>query len=311
MGEQTTLKVFDIQGYSVHDGPGIRQTIFLLGCPLKCLWCHSPESQAFDTKIIWLSAKCTGCQKCVGACASGARTAILPKTEEERVRIVCDWDKCTNCGACERACPTGALYYCGTERTIDELMRRIERETPYYGKSGGGVTVSGGECLCQADGVAELLRRCKELDIGTAVDTCGFVPYSSIEKVLPYADLFLYDIKHMDSDKHRWGTGVPNELILENAKKIAAAGGKFHIRFPVMPNYNSDKENLTATRDFLLEIKDAVELIQVLPYHAFGNAKYDRLSIDPPEFDTHVPTEEEIAEIVKFFEEAGFKAIIH
>ena len=311
MGEQATLRVFDIQGYSVHDGPGIRQTIFLQGCPLKCTWCHSPESQAFDSKVIWLSAKCIGCLKCTGACPNGARTARQPQNEGEFLKIVCDWDKCTNCGDCQRACPTGALYYCGTERTIDELMRRIKRETPYYGKSGGGVTVSGGEALCQPDGVAELLKQCKELNISTAVDTCGFVPYENIKKVLPYADMFLYDIKHMDNDRHIWGTGVPNTLILENARKIAADGGKFHIRFPMIPKYNIDDENLTATRDFLLSIKDAVELIQVLPYHNFGLAKYERLSIAAPEFDTRAPTQEETDSIVKFFEDAGFKVIVH
>ena len=311
MGEQFTLKAFDIQGYSVHDGPGIRQTIFMQGCPLKCIWCHSPESQSFDSRIIWLSAKCIGCLKCTESCPTGARTAVLPQSEDDRLKIVCDWDKCTDCGACEKACPTGALYYCGVDRSIDDLMRRIEREVPYYGKSGGGVTASGGEALCQPDSVAELFRRCKELNISTAADTCGFVPYKNIEKVLPYTDLFLYDIKHMDSQKHAWGTGVPNELILENARKIAADGGRFHIRIPLIPNYNTDMENLIKARDFLIGIKDAVDLIQVLPYHNFGNAKYDRLSLDPPEFDTHVPSKEEIDEIVKFFEEAGFTVIVH
>jgi len=311
MSEQITLKVFDIQGYSVHDGPGIRQTIFMQGCPLKCIWCHSPESQDFNSKIIWLSAKCIGCLKCIAACTVGARTVIMPESEDERLRIVCDWDKCTHCGACQKACIPGALYYCGVDRSIDELIRRIKRETPYYGASGGGVTASGGECLCQADGVAELFKQCKELGINTAADTCGLIPYKNIEKVLPYTDLFLYDIKHMDSERHAWATGAPNELILENARKIAADGGRFHIRFPIIPKYNTDTENLTATRDFLLEIKDAIDLIQVLPYHSFGNAKYDRLSLPPPVFDTRVPTKEEIEEIVAFFEEAGFKVNVH
>ena len=235
----------------------------------------------------------------------------MPESEDERLRIVCNWEKCTNCGACQAVCPPGALYYCGTTRPIDELMRRIERESAYYSKSGGGVTVSGGEPLCQPDAVMELLKRCKELNISTAVDTCGFIPYENIKKVLPYTDLFLYDLKHMNSDRHAWGTGVPNELILENARKIAAGGGRFQIRLPLMPNYNTDKENLTATRDFLLEIKDSVDLVQVLPYHSFGNAKYDRLSREPPEFDTSAPQKDEVDEIVKFFEDAGFPVIVH
>jgi len=278
---------------------------------MRCKWCHSPESQPFDTKIIWLSPKCIGCRKCTEACPTGARTAIAPESEDESLKIVCDWEKCTGCGACQAVCPPGALYYCGVEQPIDGLMRRIKRETPYYSKSGGGVTVSGGEALCQPDGVAELLKRCRELGVSTAVDTCGFIPYESIKKVLPYTDLFLYDIKHMDNIRHTRGTGVSNGLILENARKISADGGRFQIRLPLIPDYNIDKENLAAIREFLLEIKDSVDLIQVLPYHNFGVAKFERLSKKPPEFNTRTPYKEEVDDIVKFFEDSGFTVVIH
>jgi pyruvate formate lyase activating enzyme len=285
--------------------------MFLKGCPLRCLWCHSPESQEYATQILWLSIKCIGCLKCVNVCPTKARTAILPEEKDGKVKIVCDWSKCTNCGECEKVCLTKALYYCGVDYTIDELMPRIEREKPFYDKSGGGVTLSGGECLSQADGCAELLKRCKEIGVGTAVDTCGIIPYENIKKVLPYTDLFLYDLKHMDSERHAWGTAVPNERILENALKIAADGGKFHIRIPLIPGYNTSMENIEATRDFLLPIIDSVELIQVLPYHNLGAAKFDRLSTIPPELDTHAPTEDEVEEICAVFRDAGFEVIVH
>jgi pyruvate formate lyase activating enzyme len=249
--------------------------------------------------------------KCTQACPTGARTAILPKAEGERVKIVCDWDKCTNCGECEKVCLTKALYYCGVDTPVEDLLPRILREKPFYDKSGGGITVSGGEALCQADGVAELLKLCKEVGVGTAVDTCGLIPYENIKKVLPYTDLFLYDLKHMDSEQHKWGTAVPNELILENALKIAADGGKFHIRIPLIPGFNTSMENILATRDFLLPIKDSVELVQVLPFHNLGAAKFDRLSKTAPELDTHPPEDELVEEICKVFTDAGFEAIVH
>lgn len=311
MSAESTLKVFDVQGYSVHDGPGIRQTVFLKGCPLRCRWCHSPESQKFETEILWLSVKCIGCLRCVEACPTGARSAVMPTEEGERIKIVCDFSKCNNCAKCLEACPTGALYYCGEDHTVNDLMVRIEREKPFYVRSGGGVTVSGGECLYQSENVAELLKRCKEIEIGTAVDTTGFIQYDRIKEVLPYTDLFLYDIKHMNSDKHKEATDVPNELILENARKIAADGGRFHIRVPLVPNYNTDDENILAVRDFLLEIKDSIDLIQLLPYHNYGNVKYDRLSVAPPEFDTHAPDEELIEHVTKIFEDAGFTVVLH
>jgi pyruvate formate lyase activating enzyme len=311
MTEQTTLRVFDEQSFSVNDGPGIRRTVFLQGCPLSCLWCHSPESQSFASRILWLGPKCVGCLKCVDACPTGARSVILPETEFGPVKIVCDWNICTDCGACERVCLTKALYRGGVDKTLDEVMFGILQDRPFYRKSGGGVTISGGEALCQADGVRELLRRCKEEGVPTAVDTCGFIPYEAIEKVAPYTDIYLYDLKLMDSDKHRTAVGVPNELILENARRIAAAGGRLHIRIPLIPNVNADRPNIEATRDFLLGIEDAVDVVQILPYHNLGTIKWDRLSLDPPPLDTYIPSDEEVDEVVKVFADAGFEVMVH
>jgi pyruvate formate lyase activating enzyme len=235
----------------------------------------------------------------------------MPENEGGKVKIVCNWDKCTNCGECEKVCLTKALYYCGIDYTVDELMPRIEREKPFYHKSGGGITVSGGECLCQADGVAELLQCCKESGVSTAVDTCGLIPYENIEKVLPHTDIFLYDLKHMNSERHKWGTGVPNGRILENARHIAKEGGRFHIRIPLIPGFNADNDNITETRDFLLPIKDSVDLIQVLPFHNLGAAKFDRLSMKSPELDTQAPEDKLIEEVCEVFREADFAVTLH
>jgi pyruvate formate lyase activating enzyme len=311
MAEQITLRVFDEQSFSVNDGPGIRRTVFLQGCPLKCLWCHSPESQAFESRILWLGPKCVGCLKCIEACPSGARSVQQPAGGQGPIKIICNWDKCTDCGACEQVCVSKALYRGGVDKTLDEVMFGILQDQPFYRKSNGGVTISGGEALCQPDAVRELLKLCKDAGIHTAVDTCGFIPYQAIEKVAPYTDIYLYDLKQMDSDKHRAAVGVPNELILENARKIAAAGGRLHIRIPLIPNINADIQNIEATRDFLLEIKDAVDVIQVLPYHNLGNAKWDRLSLTPPPLETYVPTDEQVDEVVKILTDAGFEVMIH
>ncbi len=312
---ELTGRVFDTQGFSVHDGPGIRTTVFFKGCPLKCLWCHSPESQRFESEIAMLSTKCVNCGRCVQACPTGARQCEITQKEDGTPNFdySIDLDKCVRCGKCVESCLTQALYWCGVDQTVEDVMKAVRRDKPFYKKSGGGITVSGGECLAQADYIAELLKQCKEEEVSTAVDTCGYIPWASIEKVLPYTDLFLYDIKHMDSEKHKEGTGVPNELILENAKKIAENGGKFHIRVPLITGYNDSIENMEAIRDFLLPIKDSVDLIQVLPYHALGTVKWDRLNwTDEGTFyQTTPPTDEEIQARCDIFREAGFEVIIH
>ena len=314
--KELTGKVFDIQGFSVHDGPGIRITVFFKGCPLKCLWCHSPESQRFNTEINMLKTKCTACMRCVKACPTGARQVKVlnePPQAASDFKFSIDLEKCVNCGKCVDACLTQALYWCGTDMTVEEVMQKVRRDKPFFQKSGGGLTVSGGECLMQSEFIAALLKQCKEEDVHTAVDTCGFVQWENIERVLPYTDLFLYDIKHMDSDEHKKLTGVPNELILENAKKIAEAGGKFHIRIPLITGYNDSVENIEATRDFLIPIKDAVDLVQVLPYHKLGTVKWERLdwTDEGTEFETEPPSDEEVEDRCEILRQAGFEVIIH
>jgi len=291
-------KIYDVQGFSVQDGPGIRTTVFLKGCPLRCPWCHSPESQRFNTELNWMDIRCIGveaCGLCLDACPKGCITkgpVTKNVANEDIIYPEVDKTNCDECGLCAQACKATALYMCGKDVTVDEIMRRVTHDRPFFETSGGGVTVSGGECLSQPDFTIELLRRCKEIGIHTAVDTTGFVPWAVIERAMPYADIFLYDLKCMDSALHKQVIGVPNELILENAKKIAAAGGKLWIRVPTMPMFNDSEEHFRILGEFLSEIKDAVVQVQLLPYHKMGLSKYDRLLRKEKVFVAEPPSEE-------------------
>lgn len=292
-----TGKIFDIQGFSVQDGPGIRTTVFLKGCPLRCPWCHSPESQGFPTELNWMSIRCLGidaCGECLGVCPHDAITrgpVQKTVTGEDIVYPDVDKSKCDECGACAEACIADALYMCGADQTVDEVMHRLLRDKPFFDESGGGVTVSGGECLCQPEFTLELLKRCKENDMHTAVDTSGFVKWESIERVLPYTDLFLYDLKCMDSALHKQVVGVSNELILENVGKIAGAGGRFWIRIPVIPLLNDSEEHFEKYGAFLSKIKDSVDIVQLLPYHKMGVSKHGRLLKKEKIFVAELPTD--------------------
>ena len=293
-----TGKIYDIQGFSVQDGPGVRTTVFLKGCPLRCPWCHSPESQRFETELNWMSIRCLGIEKCgkcldvcLHDCITRGETSKNAAGEELQFPEV-DKTHCNECGKCAAVCKATALYMCGNDMTVDEVMHRIERDMPFYEESGGGITVSGGECLSQPEFTTELLRRSRELGVNTAVDTTGFVPWETIERVLPYTDMFLYDLKCMDDTLHKQVISVPNAPILENAKKIAAAGGKLWVRIPVMPMFNDSAEHFEQYGLFLSAIKDAVVMVQLLPYHKMGISKYSRLLTNQPVFTAEPPSDE-------------------
>ena len=312
-----TGKIYDIQGFSVQDGPGVRTTIFLKGCPLRCPWCHSPESQRFDTELNWMSIRCLGidaCGKCLGICPQNCITRGEPSRSVAGDEITfpsVDKTNCDECGLCAKACKATALYMCGTDMTIDEVMHRIDRDKPFYDESGGGVTISGGESLSQPEFTLEILKRCREKDIHTAVDTTGFARWEVIEKVLPYTDLFLYDLKCMDNDLHKQVIGVPNELILENAVKIAKAGGSLWIRIPVMPMFNDTEEHFNVYVDYLKPIADSIVIVQLLPYHKMGISKYDRLLTNQQVFVAEPPSDELMEARKRQIEEIGLKARIH
>ena len=317
MDKKLTGKTYDIQGFSVHDGPGIRTTVFLKGCPLRCPWCHSPESQEFKTELNWMKIRCLGldkCGKCLGVCPHGCVSEGPEDTDATGAPIrypTVDKTLCDECGKCADACKAEALYMCGDDKTIDEVMYRLLRDKPFFDTSGGGVTVSGGECLSQPDFTFELLRRCKEAGINTAVDTTGFVKWEVIERVLPYTDLFLYDLKCMDSKLHEQVIGVPNELILDNCRRIGESGGKLQIRIPTIPLFNDTVENMEKTGEFLNGFREAVELIQLLPYHTLGVSKYDRLLKNEKIFVAEPPSDAKMEKLRAVLVLQGYNVIIH
>lgn len=257
--------IFDIQRNSYIDGPGIRTTVFFKGCNLRCAWCHNPESQQAKPQMMFYQNKCTGCGKCKEKCPNAL-------------------EKCDLCGKCTLFCPHDAREICGKEYTADEVLREVIKDKTFYENSGGGVTFSGGECMLQIDFLEEILRKCKENGIHTAVDTAGYVPYERFERILPYIDLFLYDIKCFDREKHKQYTGVDNELILENFKKLSAAGKPLWVRIPIVPTVNAQSEEMLGIKDFL-QTCGQPEKIELLPYHPMGEHKYSVLGMCVQKFD--------------------------
>ena len=252
--------IFDIKRFAVHDGNGIRTTVFFKGCPLKCKWCHNPESISFKPQIAFYENKCISCGEC----------------QKE--------------GFTTEVCLGDAKVLYGRELTVEELLPKLLEDKDFYETSGGGITLSGGECLCQADFCAKLLQRLKENGINTAVDTCGFVPRDAIDKVMPYTDIFLYDVKAFDEDVHIKCTGQPNEIILENLKYIDSCNKPIEIRIPYVPDYNTDQIEKIA--EFLKPLKN-IKTVKVLPYHNYAGSKYAALGMENT-LPKILPTEEEI-----------------
>lgn len=318
MQKPFTGKIYDIQGFSLQDGPGIRTTVFLKGCPLRCPWCHSPESQQFHAQLSWIAMRCLGiakCGKCLTACPTRAigegkitRHAI---TQEEIRHIRINRSICNNCGDCSAVCYPKALFICGTDYTVDDLLRRLSKDIPFYEQSGGGVTISGGEPLCQPEFTLQLLKGLKQLSVHTAVDTTGYAAFEVIESLLPYTDLFLYDLKHMDSEQHKIVTGVPNERILENARRIAEVGGQMQIRIPVIPDFNDSEENVRATGIFCTPLGAAVTLIQLLPYHNLGVMKHQRLDDSKAALEASPPPDKKIQSLKDLLEGLGLPVTVH
>lgn len=282
----SAIKLFDIQRGSFVDGPGVRTTVFFRGCNLRCEWCHNPESQSGDKNIFHYAEKCISCASCDAACPFGA----ISKGNV-------DYAKCAFCGKCEIVCPVGALRVSGFELEEDEIVKIVIRDKPFYDQSGGGVTFSGGESMLYPDDVASLAKRCGENSVHVAVDTAGNVPWKCFETVMPYVDLFLYDIKMLDNEKHRRYTGASNERILDNLKRLLSSGKAVIVRIPVIPSINATAEDMRKIRDFLDENGGAP--VELLPYHRLGENKYRALGMLPKKFD--VPTDETMRELKKIF----------
>ncbi len=245
--------IFDIERNSFVDGPGIRTTVFFKGCNLKCAWCHNPESQGFKPQMMFYRDKCKGCGKCKDICPTP--------------------DNCTLCGKCTLYCPVDARKVCGKEYTVDEVFAEIIKDKSFYENSGGGVTFSGGECMLQIEFLVIILKKCKENGIHTAVDTAGHIPFEGFEKILPYTDLFLYDIKCLDNEKHKKYVGVENQRILENLKRLFEMNAKIWIRIPVVSGINDSVAEMQAIQAFLQKCGNP-EKVELLPYHAMGENKY-------------------------------------
>ena len=260
--------VFNIQRYSIHDGPGIRTTVFVKGCPLKCFWCQNPESQNGRPEILLDKRKCTACGQCVEICPSGAARLVEGGSTIDR-------EVCTACGKCVEVCPNEARRLVGRRMTVDEVMAEVKRDAKFYENSGGGVTVSGGDPLSQPHFVKSIFEQCKKENFHTTLDTCGYAPWSAVESVLEYVDLVFFDIKHMDTGQHRNATGRENDLILENAKKISERK-PMRIRVPMIPGFNDSVEAVTEIARFVkkeLGCKD----IDLLPYNKMGEVKFEFL----------------------------------
>ncbi len=262
--------IFDIKRYAIHDGPGIRTTVFLKGCPLRCPWCHNPEGQEPRPEIAWYSKKCPKeCKDCIGICPKKA-------IKREVKSIVIDLSKCDLCGQCSDVCAYEALEIVGKEKTVHEVMEEVEKDRIFFENSGGGVTFSGGEPLMQPDFLEVLLQACREKDMQTALDTCGYAPQETLEKISDKVDLFLFDIKLIDNKKHKEYVGASNKLILENLRLLSREGNKVIIRMPLIAGVNDADENILMTAKFLQELK-SIKQINLLPYHKGGAEKYKRL----------------------------------
>ena len=260
--------IFDIQRNSFVDGPGIRTTVFFKGCNLRCKWCHNPESQSLKPQIMFYADKCTGCGRCRGITAADS----------------------------DFICFNDAKQICGREYTVDEVFAEVVKDRSFYENSGGGVTFSGGECMMQIDFLYEVLKKCKESGIHTAVDTAGNVPWERFEKILPFTDLFLYDVKAFSEELHKKGTVVSNKLILENLKKLSGRA-EIIIRIPIIGGYNDNINEINRIADFLKDIE--FSKVELLPYHSLGEHKYDALNMEREKFS--VPDKADMDKYKKIF----------
>jgi len=302
---QESLKgiVFDIQRYSIHDGPGIRTLVFLKGCPLRCIWCSNPESHHINPQISFYPSRCIGCGTCIKVCQKKAIRVL-----EGGGKFV-DMNKCNLCGKCIESCYPEALVLLGKCFTVEELMEEIEKDRPFYDKSGGGVTLTGGEPMFQTKFSYQVLQECRKKAIHTAIETCGYADWENFEMVLPYVDLVFYDIKHMDPNVHLKLTGVSNKSILENARRIVKMKKKLIPRFPIIPYCNDSKENIINTGRF---VKNELGLneIHLLPYHRLGEVKYKRLGINYSLAEFKPFEKEQVNEFKKILEDLGLRVAV-
>jgi pyruvate formate lyase activating enzyme len=293
--------VFNIQRFSLHDGPGIRTTVFLKGCPLRCAWCSNPESLRPYPEIITRDGKCIRCGKCVEACSEQAINVV------ENTRII-QWEKCSHRMKCAEVCPSGAIEAAGRTMTVAEVMDIVVRDASYYRRTGGGMTLSGGEPLAQWQFALKLLQEAKGRGLHTVLDTTGYSDWEILDEILNFTDLVLYDVKHANSARHQEATGVPNERILDNLRKtVAKPGLQVWVRHPVIPQFSDSEEGLEELCKLVLSVKPSVEKISLLPYHKFGELKYAAMGKVYPWKEIPPISDEQIGEFKKLVESHGIE----
>ena len=283
-----------IQRFSVHDGPGIRTTIFLKGCQMRCVWCHNPETFKKTPEIQLFPERCIGCAACVEVCANGAI--------DERLQF--DRNACVGCGACARACYAKVRTLVGKTMRIEEVLAEIEADHDFYRNSHGGVTISGGEPFCQPEFTCVVLNACKRLNIHTAVETNLAIPFSTFEIALPYIDLFMVDIKIWDEQQHRKWTGMPNRQTLENLIKISSLGKPILVRTPIIAGINDTTDAIGPIAQFLVKLA-TLQYYELLPYHPLGEGKRAGLGLPPTPETLARPTDERLAELREVAERIG------
>lgn len=292
--------ITSIQKYSIHDGDGIRTTVFFKGCGLRCVWCHNPETQSYKKQPLYDKERCVGCRSCEMACPHKAIHA-------ENGKVVTDLTLCDACGTCTEYCNLNLREIAGREYTVDELVKELKKDEMFYEESGGGVTLSGGEVMtADMDFVEELCKRLSHQGITITIDTCGYAPYENFERLLPYIDTFLYDIKTMNNELHKKYMGAGNEKILANLEKLNEAGARIYIRIPTIKEVNGTEEDMKAIIDYLLRKNIWAACVNLLPYHNTGSGKYTRLGTEYEGEYLHAPDKEEMEHFAGLFKEAGF-----
>lgn len=296
-----TALVFSIQKFCVHDGPGIRTTIFFKGCPLSCQWCHNPESQCYEKEILINPDLCTLCGRCQLRCS---HKAILLQDG----RLTHNQNVCTGCRICVEHCLQGARQFAGKEYTVEQLMIEIEKDQPFFEQSGGGVTLSGGEVMTQIDFVERVVESCKERGISVAIDTCGYAPSEYFMRILKNVDLFLYDIKLLDAKLHQYYTGKDNALILKNLKLLSDAKAKINLRLPLIGGVNTADQDINGIIEMVKTL--SIQSVNLLPYHDIATGKYRKLNKSYDENRFFIPSDERLEEIKKMFEKINVKVQI-
>lgn len=299
--DSPTGLLMDIKTFAVHDGPGIRTTFFLKGCPLRCVWCHNPEGIGARPQLAYYAHKCAGCGECARICLAGAH--VLEASGAHVFRR----ERCTACGACVRLCPVEAMTLYGRRVTVEEAVNIARKDRVFYEQSGGGVTVSGGEPLSQAGFVEALLRALREDGLHTAVDTCGAVPWEAFERVLPETNLFLFDVKHPDPSRHRELTGMDNALVWDNLRRLSATGAAVELRMPLIPGTNDGEDTLREMAALLRGI--TYSRLKLLPYHAMARGKYAALGMEDtlPRVDS--PTDARLDAVAALLQQGGVNAV--